>query len=65
MLEPLRQDLTVLSGLSHPAVRAVHGHSNADQFLTGADTGVRGDYKNSISLDQVIAAKIGDQTRYT
>ena len=65
VLEPLRQDLTVLSGLSHPAVRAVHGHSNADQFLTGADTGVRGDYKNSISLDQVFAAQVGDQTRYT
>jgi hypothetical protein len=64
VLEPLRQDLTILSGLSHPAVRAVHGHSNADQFLTGADTGVKGDYKNSISLDQEFASHVGDQTRY-
>ena len=46
-LEPLRDQLTVLSGLSHPAARNIHGHSNADQFLTGADTGGRGDYKNS------------------
>ena len=38
-LAPLRSELTVVSGMSHPAVRAVHGHSNADQFLTGADTG--------------------------
>ena len=48
-LEPLRDDVTVMSGLSHPAVRSVHGHSNADQFLTGADTGAAGDYQNSIS----------------
>jgi hypothetical protein len=64
-LEPLRGELSVFSGLSHPAVRAVHGHSNADQFLTGADTGARGDYRNSISLDQAIAAHVGDHTRYT
>ena len=64
-LEPLREHLTVLSGLSHPAVRNVHGHSNADQFLTGADTGAGGDYQNSISLDQVIAAAIGRHTRFS
>lgn len=63
-LESLRQDITVFSGLSHPAVRNVHGHSNADQFLTGADTGGSGDYANSISMDQVFAAQIGDQTRH-
>lgn len=43
-LAPLRSELTVVSGMSHPAVRAVHGHSNADQFLTGADTGASGQY---------------------
>lgn len=63
-LEPLRDEITVLSGFSHPAVRSVHGHSNADQFLTGADTGARGDYHNSISLDQEFAAYVGDQTRF-
>jgi len=61
---PLRQDMTIVSGMSHPSVRNVHGHSNADQFLTGANTGVRGDYKNSISLDQEFAEHVGDQTRY-
>ena len=63
-LEPLREQLTVLSGLSHAAVRDVHGHSNADQFLTGADTGAVGEYRNSISLDQEYADLIGDQTRF-
>ena len=63
-LETLRDELTVFSGLSHPAVRRVHGHSNADQFLTGADTGADGDYQNSISLDQVFAAEAGKHTRH-
>ena len=64
-LEPLRNELTVLSGLSHPSVRSIHGHSNADQFLTGAPTGPSGDYRNSISLDQEFAAHVGDQTRFS
>lgn len=64
-LEPLRNDLTIISGLSHPAVRNVHGHSNADQFLTGADTGASEDYQNSISLDQVFAQRVGQHTRFS
>ena len=62
-LEPLRDKMTVVGGMSHPAVRRVHGHSNADQFLTGADTGASGDYQNSISLDQYYANVVGDETR--
>lgn len=65
VLEPLRSEITVYSGLSHPAVRNVHGHSNADQYLTGADTGGHGPYKNSVSVDQVIAAHEGEFTRYS
>ena len=64
-LQPLRDQLTVLSGLSHPSVRSIHGHSNADQFLTAAATGPRGGYRNSISLDQEFAAHVGDQTRFS
>ncbi|MDA7873727.1 DUF1552 domain-containing protein [Rhodopirellula sp.] len=64
VLEPLRSDITIYSGLSHPAARTVHGHSNADQYLTGAATGGHGEYKNTISLDQVIAKYMGDATRH-
>ena len=64
-LEPFRNDLTVLSGFSHPSARSIHGHSNADQFLTGAPTGPSGDYRNSISLDQEFAAHVGDETRFS
>lgn len=65
-LAALREDFTVMSGLSHPAGRDVHGHNNADQFLTGADTGTGdSDYKNSISLDQEYARHVGAKTRYS
>lgn len=64
VLEPLRSDITIYSGLSHPAARRVHGHSNADQYLTGAPVGGQGAYQNSISLDQVYAEHIGDFTRH-
>lgn len=64
-LEPLRSELTVFGGLSHPSARNIHGHSNADQFLTGAPTGGSGEYRNTISLDQLFAERIGQQTRYS
>lgn len=65
-LEPVRQDMTVLSGFSHPRSRNVHGHYNADQFLTGAAVG-SGDreYHNTISLDQEYAKHVGNQTRFS
>ncbi|MFP6750988.1 MAG: DUF1552 domain-containing protein, partial [Pirellulaceae bacterium] len=63
-LESLRDELTVLSGFSHPKVRSVHGHNNADQFLTAAATGYEGEYKNTISMDQVYAGHVGDETRF-
>ena len=65
VFEPLRDDLTVLSGFSHPEARKVHGHRNADQFLTAAKIRREGKYQNSISLDQVYAEHVGDQTRFS
>ena len=65
VLEPLRSDITIYSGLSHPAARRVHGHSNADQYLTGAPIGGEGPYRNTISLDQVYAEHAGDFTRHS
>ncbi|HBE67656.1 MAG TPA: hypothetical protein DDW52_05850, partial [Planctomycetaceae bacterium] len=64
-LKPLaayRQDLTILSGLSHPAMRSSIAHITADSFLTGADSSQF--YTNSISLDQLLAGKIGQSTRF-
>ncbi len=58
------QDFSVLSGLGHP--NATGGHSGADTWLTGADLrSIPGkDYSNSQSIDQLIASKIGNQTRF-
>jgi hypothetical protein len=62
-LEPLRENVTVLGGLSHPEGRRIGGHDTGDIFLTGAKlAGSR--YTNSISLDQHIADHVGDQTRF-
>src|SRR6185437_531401 len=65
VLAPVRNEITIYAGLSHPAARKVHGHSNADQYLTGANVGGHGLYKNSISVDQVIAEHTGELTRHT
>ena len=65
VFEPLRENLTILSGFSHPEARKVHGHRNADQFLTAAKIRRDGAYKNSISLDQVYAEFVGNQTRFS
>lgn len=65
VLSPLRNEITIYSGLSHPAARQVHGHSNADQYLTGASIGGSGPYQNSISLDQTYAEQAGEFTRHS
>lgn len=65
-LAELQDQLTFLSGFSHPAGRTVHGHNNADQFLTAAATGGGDmDYHNTISLDQYYAKSVGDETRFS
>lgn len=62
-MEPLRNDLTMIEGLSHPAGRTMGGHDTADIWLTGSKlTGSR--MKNTMSLDQIIAMQHLDQTRY-
>ena len=62
-LEPLRPDLTVLGGLSHPNGRNMGGHDTADTWLTGAEL-KEGHLENTVSIDQVAAMHTGDQTRY-
>jgi hypothetical protein len=62
ILEPLRQDLTVFSGLSHPGVDG--GHEADRCFLTTAPHPGQGSFRNSISLDQFAAEKIGAATRF-
>ncbi len=60
---PLREKVTFLSGLSHPAMRGTSSHKGADYFLTGADILKTYD-KQSISIDQYVAQTLGKDTRF-
>ena len=57
-----RDDFTVFSGVSHPDVDA--GHPADVCFLTAAPHPGSGGFRNTISLDQYIAERIGHQTRF-
>ena len=62
-LEDLRNDLTVFSGVSHPGVNG--GHQAEASILTAAPMkGGSGSFKNSISLDQLMAKHLGGETRF-
>ncbi|MEM7011284.1 MAG: DUF1552 domain-containing protein [Verrucomicrobiota bacterium] len=63
-LEPHREKLSVLGGLSHPKVRRIGGHDSADTFLTGWDIR-QGSLRNVQSMDQIAAEHFADQTRYS
>ena len=62
-MEPLRDDVTVIHGLSHPKCRKLGGHDTGDTFLTGHFLEPPA-YSNSISADQLAAQFIGSQTRF-
>jgi hypothetical protein len=64
VLKDLRDDFTVLSGLSHPDVGP--SHDSIYSFLTAAPhPELRAGFRNSISLDQFAAEHIGGETRFS
>src|SRR6478609_9787811 len=62
LLQEHRADFTVLSGVSHPNVDG--GHPSDISFLTAAPHPASSSFRNSISLDQLIAERIGTLTRF-
>lgn len=62
ILSALREDFTVFSGVSHPDVDGGHPADNC--FLTAAPHPGRGGFRNTISLDQYIAERVGHLTRF-
>jgi hypothetical protein len=62
LLKDHRAQMTVLSGVSLPEVDG--GHHSELCFLTGAGHPGRGGFRNSISLDQYAAERVGLLTRY-
>jgi hypothetical protein len=62
LLAEHRDDFTVFSGVSHPNVDG--GHPSDIAFLTAAPHPASSSFRNTISLDQHIAERIGIMTRF-
>ena len=62
LLAAHRDDFTVFSGLSHPEVDG--GHHAEVSFLTAAPHPGGAGFRNSISLDQFAAERMGVRTRF-
>jgi hypothetical protein len=63
-LSELRSDFSVISGLQHAEQNGANGHTSEMTWLTSAKHPGLAGFKNTISLDQLIAEKIGTQTRF-
>ncbi len=61
-LQDLRDEVTVVSGVSHPGVKG--GHRAEASILTASPMGSSGSAKNTISLDQLMAKHLGEATRF-
>ena len=63
LLAKQRDQFTTFAGLSHPGV---DGNHHAGQcFLSGAPHPGQPSFRNSLSLDQLAAEKIGEDTRFS
>ena len=61
-LQDIRDDFTVMSGVSHVGVTG--GHRAEASILTGTAMGASGGTGNTVSLDQLLAKHLGDDTRF-
>jgi BMFP domain-containing protein YqiC len=64
LLKEHRQDVTLFSGLCHPNQQGNNGHASELTWLTSAPRPGLAGFKNTISLDQAIAKKVGMETRF-
>jgi hypothetical protein len=62
ILQDYREHFTVFNGVSHPNVDG--GHPSDISFLTAAPHPASSSFRNTISIDQYIAERIGNQTRF-
>ncbi|MEW4456376.1 DUF1552 domain-containing protein [Bremerella sp. JC817] len=61
-MQPVRDKITVVSGIMHPNVDG--GHAAEKSFLTGAAHPGQPSFQNTISVDQLAAEQIGYKTRF-
>ena len=64
ILDDFRSDFTLFSGLSHSNQQGNSGHASEMTWLTGVERPGLAGFKNTISIDQVIARKMGASTRF-
>jgi hypothetical protein len=64
VLKEHRKQLTVFSGLSHAEQNGANGHTSEMTWLTSARRPGLAGFKNTVSLDQYIAEKLGPRTRF-
>lgn len=62
-LKSHRGEMTLFSGLSHPDQNGNNGHASSLTWLTSARHPGLAGFKNTISLDQLIAERLGGVTR--
>ena len=58
------KDITLFSGLSHPSQNGNNGHASTMTWLTSAQRPGLAGFKNTLSLDQLMARQIGVATRF-
>jgi hypothetical protein len=63
-LKALKDDFSVISGLQHEEQNGANGHTSEMTWLTSAKHPGLAGFKNTISIDQLIAEQIGSQTRF-
>jgi Protein of unknown function (DUF1552) len=57
-----RGQMTIFSGTSHPGVTGAHAAERC--FLTATPHPERGGFRNGVSLDQLAAEQLGNETRF-
>ncbi len=62
-LEDHRKDMTVFSGLSHPEQSGNNGHASELTWLTSAQRPGLAGFRNTVSIDQVMARHLFGKTR--
>ncbi len=64
ILKEFRDEFTVISGLAHAGMSSGFAHQASASFLTGVPGAGRPGFRNAISLDQLAADHIGNETRF-
>ena len=64
LLQEHREDFTLFSGLSHPDQNGKQPHDTEMTWLSAARNPGLGGFRNSISVDQFAAARLGNATRF-